>query len=126
MDDHFDLGTVLLVILFTLLALLMWMLGYIAFYTFVTQPKERELCKNHTIVSSYSRKETDVNVVPISSFSSNGTITTSTLVLPDDNIFHYIKLDDGTEWKISSDDVNELPPIGSKSNTYCEYANKVK
>lgn len=126
MDDYFNLENTLLVILFALLAFLIWMLGFIIFHTFVTQPKERESCKNHTIVSSYSKKETDVDVVPMSSFSSNGTITTSTLVLPDDNIFHYIKLDDGTEWKISSDDVNELPPIGSKSNTYCKYANKIK
>lgn len=126
MDDYFNLENTLLVILFALLAFLIWMLGFIIFHTFVTQPKERESCKNHTIVSSYSKKETDVDVIPMSSFNSNGTITTSTLVLPKDNIFHYIKLDNGSEWKISSDDVKELPEVGSKSNIYCEYANKIK
>ena len=126
MDDYFNLENVLLVIIYALLAFLLWMLGVIIFHTFITLPKERELCKNHTIVSSYSKKETDVDVVPISSFSSNGTVTTTTLVLPKNNIFHYIKLDDGTEWKISSDDVNELPLVGSKSDIYCEYANKIK
>ena len=126
MDDYFNLENTLLVILFALLTFLIWMLGFIIFHTFVTQPKERESCKNHTIVSSYSKKETDVDVVPMSSFSPNGIITTSTLVLPKDNIFHYIKLDDGSEWKISSADVKELPTVGSRSNVYCEYANKIK
>ena len=125
MDDFFSLENVVLGILFTLFAILVFMLGYIFFNVFITLPKERELCKNHTIVSSYSKKETDVNVIPMTSFGSNG-ITTSTLVLPDTNIFHYIKLDDGTEWKISSDDVKELPYKGSKSDIYCKYANKVK
>ena len=125
MDDFFNFENVLLGILFTLLAILVFMLGYIFFHVFITLPKERELCKNHTIISSYSKKETDVNVIPMTSFGSNG-ITTSTLVLPDDNIFHYIKLDDGTEWKISSDDVKELPNKGLKSDEYCKYASKVK
>lgn len=113
-------------ILLSLLLLTVSFLFYLIARITIIEPKIRESCKNHLVIASYSKIEDDLNVVPITSVNHKGYVTTSTVLVPEDNVYHYMKLDDGTSWKISSEDYAFPPSVGDKSDEYCKYASKIK
>lgn len=116
------IGMILLALILFTVSFLFYLLARLI----IIEPKIRESCKNHTIISSYSKKEDDLTVVPITTVNHKGAVTTSTVLVPEDNIYHYMKLDDDTSWKISSEDYESTPLVGDKSDKYCKYASKIK
>lgn len=100
-------------IIFVLVSLPMMIFDYA-----VNHDKWEKNCKEHVIVASYGKNETESDPHIVTGVSTNGHFTTGTVFTDRDVTNYYIVLDNDTFWKVPRN-VGPYIKEGDLSNKYC-------
>lgn len=100
-------------IIFVLVSLPMMIFDYA-----VNHDKWEKNCKEHVIVASYGKNETESDPHIVTGISTNGHFTTGTVFTDRDVTNYYIVLDNNTLWKVPRN-VGPYIKEGDLSNKYC-------
>ena len=100
-------------VIFVLIAIPVSLYDYLA-----NHDKWEKNCKDHVIVATYEKTETESDPHIITGVSTNGQVTTGTIFTDKNVTNYYLVLDNNTLWKVPRN-VGPYIKEGDLSNKYC-------